>query len=134
MQVHVPEELGGSLRVLPEDTYDAVIQDMFLGVSKTGNPKLTVKWLVQSEYTGEKDEDYISTVGENVLETYSLQPQALWNLNDLYKSVTGDRLPQGDYDEEEFLEMLKNALLGASMKIRLITDDNRSVVEERISN
>jgi len=132
MQIHVPEELGGSLRILPEDTYKAVIQDMFLGKSKSGNPKITVKWLIQSEYSGEKDENYISTIGENVLETYSLQPQALWNLNDLYKSITKDRLPMGDYTEEEFLEMLKASLIGASMKIRIITDNDRSIVEERI--
>ena len=68
MQIHVPEDLGGKLRALPEDTYLAAIQDMFLGESRTGNPKLTVKWVVRSEYSGKHGKDYVSTIGENVLE------------------------------------------------------------------
>ena len=137
MQIHVPEDVGGKLRVVPEDTYDATIQDMFLGKSQSDNPKLTVKWVLRSEYSGKHGKDYVSTIGENVLETYSLLPQALWNLNDLYQTVTGEELPQGDYDEETFLDMLKSQLLGAEMKIRVVTDtqsgQERSVVEERIA-
>ena len=136
MQIHVPEDLGGKLRLLPDDIYKCAIQDMFLGTSKEGNPKLTLKWVLQSEYSGKHKKDYISTIGENVLETFSLLPQAMWNLNDLYKTVTGEQLPQGDYGPEEFVALLKEQLLGVEMQLRLVTDNasgtDRSVVEERI--
>jgi len=107
MQIHVPEDLGGDLRVIPDDTYRATIADVFIGKSKSsGQPKATVKWTITSEYSGPtEDEDYVTTVGETVLDTYSLQPQAIWRLNDTYKLLTNDRLPMGDYSDEEFGEI-----------------------------
>ena len=135
MQIIIPEDLGGKLRVLPEDTYQARIQDLFLGKSQAGNPKLTLKWVITSEYSGTQPEDYVSTVGEAVLENFSLLPQALWNLNDLYRDITGEQLPAGEMSDEEFLQMLKDALIGAEMSILVTTDDAsgepRSVVEDR---
>ena len=140
MPIRVPENVGGELRLLPEDTYDATLQDLFLGKSTaSGQPKLTAKWVITSEYSGKKGKDYISTVGESVLESYSLQPQALWKLNTLYKKCTGKTLndafdPEQEYTEEEFAEMVKSALIGFDAKIRTIIDsttgDDRTTVEE----
>jgi len=123
MQIHVPVDLGGDLRLLPDDTYEAAIQDFFLGKSKEGNPKLTCKWVITSEYTGKHGKGYVTTVGENVLDDFSLLPQALWRLNSLYKAITGEKIPHGDYENEGFLELVKSALVGASGHIELITDD-----------
>lgn len=135
IKITVPEDLGGELRVLPEDTYEASIQDIFYGMSKTsGAPKLTVKWVVQSEYSGKHGEDYVSTVGENVLEAYSLQPNALWKLNNLYKTTTGERLPQGDYQPEEFVDMVKNALIGAECLIDVMTDSSQGRERSVVAN
>jgi hypothetical protein len=111
------------------------IQEIFFGESKAGAPKLTVKWLITSEYTGKKDKDYSSTVGENILENFSLQEQALWNLNSLYKKATGERLPTGDYQPEEFVGLLKEKLIGYSTQCRVEDDTGsgeiRSTVVER---
>jgi len=136
MEIHVPEDIGGKLRLLPEDTYDATIQDIFYGLSKASDaPKLTVKWVITSEFSGKQDKNYVSTIGENVLETFSLQPQALWNLNDLYMDVVGEPLPQGDHEPEAFVAMMKEKLLGAEGKIRIEIDpasgEERSKVAER---
>jgi len=132
IKISVPENVGGELRVLPEDTYEAAIQDIFYGLSQSKQPKITVKWVIQSEYSGTKDKDYQSTVGENVLEAYSLQPNALWKLNTLYKTITGDRLPQGDYEPDDFVQMLKDNLIGSEALIDVVTEDmvgsDRSVV------
>ena len=136
MQIHIPEDLGGDLRVLPEDTYDAQIQDLFTGSSKAGNPKITVKWVVTSEYSGKKTKDYKPTTGENVLENFSLLPQAVWNLNSLWTEVTGEKLPHGDYSLEEFGEILKTQLIGAEFKIDVTTStesgDERSNIVNRM--
>jgi hypothetical protein len=117
MRISIPENVGGELRVLPEDTYEASIQDLFYGLSQTKNPKITMKWVVQSEYSGKHDKDYQSTIGENVLESYSLQTKAVWKLNSLYKQITGEKLPMGDYEPEEFTSMIKEALVGAECMI-----------------
>lgn len=134
IKISVPEDLGGALRVLPEDTYEAAIQDLFYGISRTSSqPKVTLKWTVQSEYSGKHDKDYITTVGETVLESYSLQPKALWKLNNLYKLVTGDRLPHADYEPEEFVQMIKDSLVGSECVIDVATEEQngseRSVVK-----
>jgi hypothetical protein len=123
MKVRVPEDLGGELRVLPEEAYEAVISDLFLGKSQTGNPKITVKYTITSESTTKEKGDP-STIGETVLETLSLQEQAMWRTNAFYKTITGERIPQGDYDEIEFVEMLKTACSGVEVIIQVETEES----------
>ena len=117
MQIKVPEDVGGELRKL-EGIATATIQSLIIGKSSAGNPKLTIKYLITEEMDGIADSEP-SAIGEPVLETVSLQPKALWKLNDLYKSVTGERLPQGDYSQEEFENMLNEALLGQNFTLVL---------------
>lgn len=124
MRFVIPDNIGGDLRVLPSDSYDAEIVDIYLGESAAHKPKATVKYLITSDYTGKKSADYKTTVGENALETFSLQPQALFNINGLYKSVTGKNIPQGDYDEQGLLTILKDALLGQRFKLKIVETAN----------
>ena len=133
MQIHVPEEMGGKLHCFPEGAYDAQIQDCFVGQSKAGNPKLTVKYVITSEpEDGPADPP---TTGENVLESFSLLPNAMWNLNDLITSVTDERIPARDFAPEEFEQFCKEALVGAAGRVMLVQDasqgEPRMKVEER---
>jgi len=138
MKIKVPENVGGGdLRVLPvsEPTYEAVLEDIFLGKSGTGNPKATVKYIVTSEYEGKeaKAKDFESTIGATVLETFSLQEQAIWRLNDLFKQCTGERVPQGDFEEEEFLGMLKDAMVGTNFNLMLKNEeDNKGAMRTQV--
>ena len=137
MEVHIPEDLGGALRVFEEDTYEARIQDLWVKPSKESEePKCIVKWVITTEFSGKQGKDYISTVGENILENYSLQPQAVWNLNDLYIAAAGERIPMGDYPGDTMEQMLKEKLLGFECKLRLehdsYTGTERMHVAERI--
>jgi hypothetical protein len=125
VKIHVPEDLGGELRVLPESRYAATAQDVFIGLSQAKQPKVTVKWVITSEPYDIPQESLAgeeSTIGETVLDSYSLQPQALWRLNSLYKELTGERLPQGEYSEEEFLGLLKEAIVGQEVILSLESD------------
>jgi hypothetical protein len=74
-----------------------------------------------------------SAIGESVLETFSLQPQAIFRLNDVYKEVTGERLPQGDYSEEDIEQMLNEALTGSewNLALELQVPQDGSSTEER---
>lgn len=117
IKITIPKDFGGELKKLPEDTYEAVLQDLFGGLSQAKKPKITVKWLIQSEYSGDHGKDYESTIGQNVLESYSLQENAMWKLNGLYKQVTGDNLPHKDFEMEELVEFLKDALKGQEFAI-----------------
>jgi hypothetical protein len=119
MRVVIPENLGGDLRLLPPDTYEAEVADIFVGESQAKQPKLTVKFTLLSEYTGPRGNDFQSCVGEVVLDTFSLQPQAIWRFNDFYKAATGERLAMGDWDMEEFEAMMKEALIGRNFNLLL---------------
>jgi len=143
VQIHVPEDLGGKLKVLPETQVDASIQDVFLGTSGTGNPKATVKWIITEEVdkkllkTVKEYNDLDTTVGENVLETFSLLPNALWNLNDLFEGITGDRIPANEtgFSTEEFEALCKESLTGGEARLDLENADDsgemRTQVKER---
>ena len=127
MQIHVPQDIQSSnLRIFTPGAYDIQLADIFYGTSNTGNPKQTFKYVVLSETEGVDDPDYISTVGENLLETFSLQPQALFRLNDVYNDVCKENLPMGDYTPEEFTAVVKSALVGTVFRAVLdVEPDNR---------
>lgn len=112
MQIHVPEDLGGKLRVLPVDVYDIKISDIFIKPASTGSLQAYIKATVRSEFSGKKGKDYQSTVGEPILTGYNLQEQSLWRLNQAVVEITGDKIPHGDWDKESFEQWLKDNLVG----------------------
>jgi len=131
MRYTVPEDIGSSLRKM-EGVAVAEIQSLIFGKSSTGNPKLTVKYVLTEELDGTASGEG-PTTGETVLETFSLQPQALWKLNDLYKSCTGERIPQGDFSQEEFEQLLSDALLnmGFNLVLNLAVPNDGKSTDER---
>jgi hypothetical protein len=114
MRIVIPENIGGEIRVLPEGIYDATLDRIIIGKSKEGHPKATVKWIVTSENAKDGEQ---STIGETILDSYSLQPQALWRINKLYKEFAGIDIPQDDYTAESLLEKLEESLKGVEAKL-----------------
>lgn len=113
MRIIIPETFGDELEVLPEGEYQAHIESVMLGRSRTsGQPKVTIRWVVD-------DGEY---AGKPLLDTYSLQPQALWRLNRLFRRFSGNRLEHGTYTPEEFESILTDALVGQSANIIVITE------------
>lgn len=123
MKIRVPENVEGELRIIPDDTYKANVKDIFLGKSGTGNPKITVKYIITTE-TSKPVAGEPSTIGEVILETMSLQEQALFNVAGLYKACTGEKLPMGDYEMEEFVEIIKKNCLGSELFITVKKEKN----------
>jgi hypothetical protein len=117
MRIHVPKDLGDELRLLPEGVAEATLERVIIGKSKAGQPKATLRYVLTSELPVNPNEP--STIGETVLETYSLQEQALFRLNRTYREVTGERLPEGDYSPEELEEILNDALGGTQWTLVL---------------
>jgi len=117
MSIHIPEGLGGELKVMTGTT-KASLEKLAWGLSQTKQPKVTFMYTVLDELND--DEDQPTTVGERVLETYSLQPQALFKLNDAYKEAKGEGLPVGDYSEEEFHEMIEETFEDTEWKLVLV--------------
>lgn len=118
--IHVPEDMGGGdLRLLPDGLVGASLQQVILGVSKTSNqPKATLKYVITENMEG-VGADEPSTIGEVVLESLSLQPHAIWKLNDTYKMVSGENLPHGDFSPEQFASMLNETLVGTEWTLVL---------------
>lgn len=130
MKISIPENIGNELRLLPPGPAKAVLEKIMLGKSKQGQPKATFKYTITEDL--EVAEGTPSTIGETVLETYSLQPQAIFRLNDVYKTVTGDRLPQGDFSKEEMEQMLNENLTGSEWILMLgnkVPEDGSSTEE-----
>ena len=127
MKIVVPEKISSELRKL-EGIAEAQIESVFLGQSKSKNPKATIKYVITDDMDGIPDGEP-STIGEPVLENYSLLPQSMWKINDTYKQVKGERIPQGDFTNEEFEEILVETLVGSNWTLVLeleIPDDGSS--------
>lgn len=127
MRVRIPEDIssGSDLKVIPPGPYTAAIKDVIVKAAKTsGAPKAVVRWLLTSEPEGGAAE--FPTVGETVLDTYSLQEQALWRLNDLHKALTGQNIPAEDYDMKDFEVYLNSVFPGQDATLMLVTEpDNK---------
>jgi len=111
MKIIVPKDLGGELRLFPACVVRATLEKVMLGQSRNKQPKATFRYTITEEGEGVKEGEP-SAIGEAVLETYSLQEQSMWKINSVYKEVTGERIPQGDFNVEEFEAMLNEALTG----------------------
>ncbi len=134
MKIHIPEGLGGDLKLI-EGTGKAALEKIVWGVSKANQPKATFMYTLLDELN--EDPDAPTTVGERVLETYSLQPQALFKLNETYKEATGEGLPTGDFSVEEFHTLIEEALLNTEWTLALVKgmDDkgkDRTEVSKRV--
>lgn len=134
MKINVPEDVGsGELRLLPPGVVRATLAKIMLGKSKANQPKATFKFILLEDMKVPFNEP--PTTGEVVLDTYSLQPQALFKLNDTYKKVTGERIPQGDFDMVEFEDMLNQSLIGTEWMLQLdnqIPTDGSSTEERTV--
>lgn len=108
MKIHIPENLGGELKIL-SGTGKATLDKIVWGTSGTGQPKATFMYTLLDELNDDPNQP--TTVGERILETYSLQPQALFKLNDAFKEATGEGLPSGNFSVEEFHKLIEEALL-----------------------
>lgn len=139
--VSVPENLSSGLRLLPEGPAEATVDKVMVGTSKKGMPKATFKYIITEEMDNLPD-DEPTAIGEAVLETFSLQSQALFKLNDAYKEVTGDRLKMGDYSKEEIEALLNETFVGTSWTLMLqnqvptdgSSDEERTVIVSKKFN
>lgn len=139
MNIIIPENIGSELRVL-EGTAHVVLEKIIMGKSKANQPKVTFRYIIDEEMDGYGEDTGVqSAVGEHVLETFSLQPQAIFKLNEVYMQVTGERLPMGEYTEDQFAQMLNEALTGTEFYLSLeaqlpadgSSDKERTVVVKR---
>ena len=130
MRITIPKDVGGELKVLPEGTCRAAIEGLSLGKSKENQPKVTVRYICLTELYPSDSKD--STIGERILETFSLQPQALWRINDLYKEATGENIPQGDYEDLELQEILEGDLKGTEWNLLLETETYEGREQTRV--
>ena len=128
MKFTLPENIGGGLRLL-KGPCEATLEKLILGKSKAGFPKITARFIITDDSKLERDTDE-PAMGETVLETYSLQPQALFSLEATFKEVTGesltslkDKSPKGDgeFEAEDFTALLTEALCGTDWDLILDT-------------
>lgn len=114
--VHIPKGVGSDkLRNDMEGVAAAELTGVFWGKSQAGQPKATLQFTLTEDIEGLEP----PTTGEKVLESCSLQPQALWKLNSYYKEVTSQDFPEGDMSVDEFKEMVEGALLGSTWDLDL---------------
>jgi hypothetical protein len=118
MNIKVPQDIGGELRLLPNGPARAVLEKIMLGKSHQNKPKATFRYTITEEMVGIKEGEP-SAIGETVLETYSLQEQSMWKINGTFKEVTGERIPQGDFSEGDFEAMLNEKLTGTEWDLIL---------------
>jgi len=96
---------------LPEDDYSGVIvKKLDNRVSAKGNVGTGFQIEVnEGEYTNRK-----------VIGNITVTESSLWKANQLHKAVTGEDLPEQEYESEgEFLDFLSEAIMGQGVRFRV---------------
>ena len=139
MKFSIPESIGGDLRLL-KGPCTATLEKLTLGKSKAGFPKVTAHFIITDTGDGFEATGEEPVVGEKVIETYSLQPQALFSLEATYKEVTGesltslrDKSPKGDgeFEVEDFVKLMADVLCGTDWDLILDTQTAPGSTDER---
>ena len=127
MKFTLPETIGGDLR-LCKGPCVATLEKLSIGKSKAGFPKITAHYIItdiSEAFEADGDEPVI---GEKAIETYSLQPQALFALEATYKDATGesllslkDKSPKGDgeFEVTDFVKLISDVLCGTEWDLIL---------------
>jgi hypothetical protein len=119
--ITVPKDMGGALRNDLEGVCAATLTKLHWGVSQQKKPKVTIEFVLTQDIAGIEP----PTTGEKVLENCSLQPQAMWKINDYYKKVTGEDIPAGDVSYDQFKQMMEEVLLSTDwdLDLQIAPDD-----------
>lgn len=121
--ISVPKDLGGDLRNDIQGVAKGTLTAMHWGKSQEGKPKVTIEFILTEDIPGLEP----PTTGEKVLESCSLQPQALWKLNIYYKGAKEEDLPSGDHSFEAFQAIVEEALLETEWDLDLMVGmDNKN--------
>lgn len=123
MRIHIPKE--EEIPVLPECTVKACVERVVVGTSQTGNPKVTVRFIITEDVPNHPE----PLVGVPILENFSLQPQAVWRLQAFYRDATGETIPEGDYTQEELADILRKALEGTEWRLHVAPEDTPQGVQ-----
>ena len=128
MKIHIPKDIGDELPLLPDGPCTAVPKNVFIGknLSKAGNHKLCIKWIVTSEMYTDNEQ---SSIGEPVLDKYALVDNALWRLSDTLKGVTDIDLnalckektgsDSGDIEPSDLAEWVQEKIVGQELNLLL---------------
>jgi len=120
MKISVPKDLN-SFSVVPAGIYRAAVTGYKCGTSAAGNPKISVEMTIQSDGpNGEK------TVGRKVFDNLTLTENALGIVDSKFKALTGDNLPVGDFEIDEFMNMITSRINGreAVIEVTITSGDN----------
>ena len=117
--INIPEKIGGKLFV-GAGVCEAQLSRVSLGLSQNQQPKATLEFTITSEMSENTDE--WTSMGERVLETCSLQEQAIWKLNDYFEQVATEQLPAGKMSGEDFQALMNEKLVGTNWTLELILD------------
>lgn len=114
--IQVPKDIGqGNLRSDIMGVCRAELTKMHWGTSRQQKPKVTIEFILTEDVEGLEP----PTTGEKVLEACSLQPQALWKLNQYYKGATEEDIPSQEYTMQSFQDLIEGALIGSKWDLDL---------------
>lgn len=108
------EDLGG--KPVEPGIYEALLRSELVE-SKTGKPMVKVTYTLAGTSPSGR-----SVAGRKVFDNIVLQIETLWKLNQPYKAVVGDDLPEGDFTIDELYGLFKEATENKRVSIDVITE------------
>lgn len=107
---------------LPEGDYEGVFVKLFKTTSQQGNRGGGFQLEIRGgDYNGRK-----------IIANVTVTEDALWKANQMYRAVTGEDLPEMEFEsEDELLDFLFQEVNGHSVKLRVKHEINPRTSEPR---
>lgn len=130
MLINVPKNLSSGFETVPAAIYKAAVTGYKVGTSKAGNPKIDVELTIQTQGPDES----VKTIGRKVFDTFTISEAALPVVNTKYKALTGMDLPAGQFEVDEFINMITSNILNKTSLVQVTLDPRQDDPEQFRNN
>ncbi|MEM3041477.1 MAG: DUF669 domain-containing protein [Nitrososphaerota archaeon] len=123
------DDFMAELEPVPPGIYNVRITSADIGTSRSGNPKLTLKYTILDDFADDGNGNTVKVGGRVIFEDIPLLEQTAWRIGRLYKALGYDSIGS-EIDTDELLNMELQLEVGLDRVIRngQETDDLRNVV------
>lgn len=113
MRINVPKNLG--IQTIPPAVYRVRCTGYKTRTSQKGNLCINPELTVQTQGPDET----VKTIGRKIFDGWTMTEESLPVVNAAYKALTGEDLPAGEYEIDEFVAIITSRILNREALVQV---------------
>ena len=129
MLINVPKDLGKPEPVMA-GIYKVLVTGVKVDQSKSGSGNMLIK--PELTIQTQNDADGKKVLGRKVFDNWTVAEQSIGIWATSYKALTGEDLPSGQFELDEFINMITSKIQGKECLIMIEVETKEDVSRNRI--